>query len=160
MSRSRGESNPCGISRLQWLEGTDQLWWVQPVVDAVPSEVEEMLFCRRTIERGGPERGRRWRKKRGIVTLQWRWEKIRRWERGRNSEGFCSLFANPQKSLDPNDPGKARKPFCEKVAVNGSNCSCNQTSEKCKVVKVFTFCNHFAAHQTHPKRTLRGGENI
>ena len=43
---------------------------MQPVVDVVQTEVEEMLFCRTTIERGGDREGEKWRKKRRIVTLQ------------------------------------------------------------------------------------------
>jgi len=47
--------------------------------------------------------------------------------------------------------------FCLKVAVNGSNCSCNKTSEKSKVAKFLAFCNHFATHQTDSIKVEQAG---
>jgi len=100
------EGNPCGISRLQWLEGTDQGWWEQPVVDVVQTEVEEMLFCRTTIEGGrGGEDGRRIGRR--SVRLQWRWGEITRWGDG-SSKGFCSLFQQKSEVSRSTDPGKPR----------------------------------------------------
>ena len=147
------EGNPYGISRLQWLEGTDQAWWVQQVVDDVRTEVEEMLFCRTMIEREGTERGRRWRKKRRIVSLQWRWGRSRDGEMG-TVKAFAAFFKSSELS-------RSRGPrhvweFCEKVGVKHWNCSCRQTSENCKFVKKISFCNHFATHQTHPFLAVAG----